>query len=577
MSLIDHQRRNILMRYIHFFRGFLLNLVLLALIPFPAKTQTTELSSNTDQLLEYQQQIHVNFLKQHLSVLAHDSLAGRETGTEGQKIAAKYLARQYEQMGLTAMGDEGSYFQNFELSAVQRDSTVFKLYDGGGLVDHSVESQNATGNFIRAFGGADSLSGNIIFAGFGINDPANGVIHLGDMKLEGKWVLVFQQIPHIVEGDTLIDTAINGNERFRSIIQKGAEGVLIIAPMKENEFEASAQQMAQLSYAEPQQLSLTYLNENSVAELPQGYNTIKPSLAADILGIPGGINSLEEYRQELIRNITEFSPTATGYSLSHTPHTSRYTVDTENVVAMMEGSDPQLKDEVVVLTSHYDHVGIGQPDSTGDTIYNGADDDGSGTVALLNIAKAINEAKADGYAPKRSILFLHVSAEEIGLLGSRYYSDHPVIPMDKTVANINIDMIGRIDPEHEKEGISRYAYIIGSELISSELDSLLKTANAQSGQIELDKTYNDLNDPNQFYRRSDHWNFGRLRVPFIFFFSGVHEDYHRPSDEIHKIRFDKMADIIQTIYATTVVVANEETPPEVDNEAFIDITKTTPK
>lgn len=548
-------------------------LVLFLGISFGCNAQTAVEENRTEQLLNYQQQIQVDFLRQHLSVLAHDSLQGRETGTAGQKIAGRYLARQYEAMGLQPMGDNNSYFQNFELSAVQRDSTVFKLYEGNQLVDRSVESSDTTGNFIRAFGGADSLSGDIIFGGFGVNDPDHGVMHLGDANLEGKWVLIFQDIPYVVDGDTLIDTAYNGSERFRTILKSGAEGVLIIAPMQENEFEASARQMARLSYSEPQRLNLTYLNESTATELPQGYNTIKPSLAAQMLGLSGGPESLEQYRQELIQNITEFRPESTDYSLTHLPYTSRKTIGSENVVAMLEGSDPQLKDEVVVLTAHYDHVGIGQPDSTGDAIYNGADDDGSGTVALLNMAKAYTQAKEDGYTPRRSILFLHVSGEEIGLMGSRYYSDHPVIPMDKTVANINIDMIGRIDSVHKQQDISEYSYIIGSELISSELDSLLKVANDRSGQIELDKGYNDLKDPNQFYRRSDHWNFGRFRVPFIFFFTGVHEDYHRPSDEIHKIRFSKMAEIIRTIYATSVVVANEEKPPAVDNEAFIDITK----
>ncbi len=232
-----------------------------------------------------------------------------------------------------------------------------------------------------------------------------------------------------------------------------------------------------------------------------------------------------------------------------------------------------MKEEVVVLTSHYDHVGIGEPDSTGDRIYNGADDDGSGTIGLLNIAKAFAVAERKGIKPERSILFLNVSAEEKGLLGSRYYSDHPVFPMEKTVANLNTDMIGRIDSTHKSEGIEKYAYIIGAELISSDLDSLIKVANKQSGEITLDKRYNDLNDPQQFYRRSDHWHFGRKKVPFAFFFTGIHEDYHRPSDEVHKIRFEKMTSILRTMYATTVIIANTDTPPAVDNQQFIEITK----
>ncbi|MDX1618322.1 MAG: M28 family peptidase [Balneolaceae bacterium] len=546
----------------------------------PASAQTSTPGSLTSALLSYQDVISVDYLKKHLSAFAADSMEGRDTGTPGQKKAARYLVAEYEKLGLQGVGDNQSYYQKFELSADKRDSTVFEVYRINGqkrLVDRSVESRNSSGHFIRSFGGSDTLSGEIVFAGFGVNDSDRGVTHLEGRDLNGKWVMVFQEIPAIAGGDTLIDPSIDARERFRTILgQKQAAGMLVVPLMTEEEFEATAGRY-QLVYDEPGNMSLKYLKEDSDGAFSGGYNTIKPSLAAEILGVDGGIEGLARLKTSILNDITGFTPRTTGYFLTHTPHITEVTVETENIAALLEGADDSLKEEVVVLTSHYDHVGIGQPDSTGDRIYNGADDDGSGTVALLNIAKALAQARADGYAPRRSILFLHVTAEEVGLLGSRYYSDHPIIPMEKTVANINIDMIGRIDAKHEKEGITDYAYIIGSEIISSELDSLLKVANANSGQIELDKSYNDLEDPNQFYRRSDHWNFGRFGVPFIFFFTGVHEDYHRPSDEVDKIRFEKMSEIIRTIYATTVTVANETDRPTVDNQEFIEITKSNPR
>src|SRR5699024_2304473 len=182
-------------------------------------------------------------------------------------------------------------------------------------------------------------------------------------------------------------------------------------------------------------------------------------------------------RATIAQNMADFKAQKTGYGLSQITYKSDLEVETENVMAFLEGADPKLKDEVVIMSSHYDHLGIGRPDSTGDRIYNGADDDGSGVIGMLNTAKAFVEAAKNGVRPKRSILFLNVTAEEKGLLGSRYYSDHPVFPIDKTVANLNIDMIGRVDAEHEKKGVEDYSYIIGSELISSGLDSLLKVAN----------------------------------------------------------------------------------------------------
>lgn len=534
-------------------------------------------STDTEALISFQDKITVPYLRTHLSALAADSMEGRETGTRGQIMAAEYLADQYRSMGLKPVGDNNTYYQNFNLSATKRDSTVFKTYsikDGRQeLIERSVESLNKTASYIRSYGGSDTLSGEIVFSGFGVTDPSKDIDHLEGMDLKGKWVMVFEQIPHVVGGDTLINPSIDGRQRLASVVARnGAEGLLLIPDMTQAEYEDLAKRTRSM-YANPSSMGLDYLQNGSGSGFSKGYTVVNPRLASLILNLGEDTEKLESLRENIIDNITEFSPRETDYMLSQVPYSSKPKIETENVLALLEGADPNLKDEVVVLTSHYDHVGIGRPDSTGDRIYNGADDDGSGTVAILNIAKALTEAKENGYAPKRSILFLNVTGEEKGLLGSRYYSDHPVIPIEKTVANINTDMIGRIDARHEKMGQENYSYIIGGKIISSQLDSLLEAANKRSGNIELSGRYNDLKDPNRFYRRSDHWNFGRLGVPFIFFFTGVHEDYHRPSDEVHKIRFEKMAKIARTMYATTVLVANAEKAPEVDNQEFIEITR----
>lgn len=539
--------------------------------------QPTPPVTETDALLKYQDEITVDFLRSHLTAFAADSMKGREAGTPSEDKAARYLAEQYRKMGLKPVGDNGTYFQHFKLNATRSDSIVFKLFNTSGdsrkLADRSVASKTSSANFMRRFGGSDTLRGPVVFAGFGVNDAANNVTHLQGADLKGKWVLVFQEMPSVVDGDTLIDPAIDARARFQAIVDKGAKGLLLIPAATSKEFKSVADQM-QSDFGEVGRMRLAYRDKgagSSDASSP-GYNIVNPAMAARMLGLESE-NALEAYRQKLINNITGFQPRTLPYELAHIPYSTEVTLDSQNVLAFYEGADPQLKDEVVVMTSHYDHVGIGRPDSTGDRIYNGADDDGSGTMGLLNIAHAFVTAGKNGVKPKRSILFLNVSAEEKGLLGSRYYSDHPVFPMDKTVANINTDMIGRIDARHKKKGVEDYAYIIGAEIISSELDSLLVEANKRSGQIKLSKRYNDLQDPNQFYRRSDHWHFGRKRVPFVFFFTGVHEDYHRPSDEVHKIRFDKMAKIVRTMYATAVLVANADEAPKVDNQQFIEITK----
>lgn len=542
-----------------------------------SQNQPSEPITDTEQLLAFQQEISADYLKPRLTAFAHDSMKGRETGTPSEKVAAEYLADEYKQLGLKPVGDNGSYFQDFELSASKSDSIIFEVYkkddSARERIDRSVASSNQTAHFARLFGGADTLRGPIIFAGFGVNDQERGVAHLDSVDLKDKWVMVFQKLPKVVDGDTLINPKIDARARFQMIMDRGAAGILTIPAQEAQEFEVVAQKM-QGSFGEIGRMSLAYRDKSgsSSSGRSRGYNLIKPELAAKLLEL-NSVEELTDHRQNLISNITDFQAKELGYELTQIPYSSKEVINSRNVLAFFEGADPKLKDEVVVLTSHYDHVGVGEPDSTGDRIYNGADDDGSGTIGLLNIAKAFAEAEKNGIKPRRSILFLNVSAEEKGLLGSRYYSDHPVFPMEKTVANLNTDMIGRIDSTNQSEGIEKYAYIIGAELISSDLDSLIKVANKESGQIKLNDRYNDLNDPQQFYRRSDHWHFGRKQVPFAFFFSGVHEDYHRPSDEVHKIRFEKMASILRTMYATTVMIANADNPPAVDNQQFIEITK----
>lgn len=230
--------------------------------------------------------------------------------------------------------------------------------------------------------------------------------------------------------------------------------------------------------------------------------------------------------------------------------------DTENVLAFIEGST--YPDEVLVITSHYDHVGI---DDQGN-IYNGADDGGSGPMALLEIAEAFTEAKKDGYGPKRSILFLLLTGEEKGLVGAKYYTENPVFPLENTVANLNADMIGRIGEGMEDAG--DYIYLIGSDKLSTELHEISEAANEKYIGMNLDYTFNDENDPNRFYFRSDHYHFAKNDIPIIFYFNGVHADYHKPTDTAEKIEYDLLAKRAQLIFVTAWEIANRAERPFVD-------------
>lgn len=230
-------------------------------------------------------------------------------------------------------------------------------------------------------------------------------------------------------------------------------------------------------------------------------------------------------------------------------------VDSKNVLAFIEGSEKP--NELLVISAHLDHEGVKKG-----KVYNGADDDGSGTVAMLEIAEAFQLAIAAGQHPKRSILFLHVSGEEKGLLGSKYYTDYPVYPLEDTVANLNIDMIGRIDPK--RDGDRNYIYLIGSDKLSQDLHDISEAANNKHTKLILDYTFNADNDPNRFYYRSDHYNFAKNNIPIIFYFNGTHEDYHRPTDTPEKIEYDLLEQRAQLIFHTAWDIVNREQRVVVD-------------
>ena len=224
--------------------------------------------------------------------------------------------------------------------------------------------------------------------------------------------------------------------------------------------------------------------------------------------------------------------------------------DSENVLAFIKGTEKP--DEIVVISAHLDHIGINKDGE----INNGADDDGSGTVAVLEIAQAFQAAVKAGKGPKRSILFLNVTGEEKGLLGSKYYTEHPVFPLANTVCDLNIDMIGRVDDRHKDN--PNYVYLIGSDKLSTELHTLSEEVNAKYTNITLDYKYNDEKDPNRFYYRSDHYNFAKHNVPIIFYFNGTHADYHRSTDTPDKINYEMLENRTRLVFYTAWEVANRD-------------------
>jgi Zn-dependent M28 family amino/carboxypeptidase len=290
---------------------------------------------------------------------------------------------------------------------------------------------------------------------------------------------------------------------------------------------------------------------NAEKTTPSPAFVISKNMAADMIGI-----SEKNLLKYLEGKKIKFPKDKTNISVKS--ERGQDLIETANIMGFIEGTDK--KDEVVVLTAHYDHVGI---DDKGQ-IYNGADDDGSGTCAILELAQAYSIAKANGHGPRRSILFMTVTGEEKGLLGSKYYTDvAPVIPLDKTIVDLNIDMIGRVDKKHESN--PNYVYVIGSDKLSSELHRISEDANKNSINFELDYEFNSPTDPNKFYYRSDHYNFAKNKIPVIFYFTGVHEDYHKPGDDVEKILFEKYSSIVKLVFNTSWELANRDNKIVVDS------------
>ena len=307
----------------------------------------------------------------------------------------------------------------------------------------------------------------------------------------------------------------------------------------------------------------TYKNSITPAELSKHlYIVADDNMEGRNTGEPGQKRAGEYLINEYKKNGISFPPGATNFyqkvpsefmKRGFAPKLN----DSENIWAFIKGSEkPQ---EIIVISAHYDHVGMKNGE-----VFNGADDDGSGTVALLEIAQAFKKAKNEGNGPKRSILFLHVTGEEHGLHGSRFYSENPLFPIENTVVDINIDMIGRRDTLHPKT--NNYVYVIGSDRLSSELHTINEEVNAKYTQLELDYKYNDRKDPERIYFRSDHYNFAKKGIPAIFFYNGIHADYHQSTDTPDKIEYDALAKRAQLAFVLAWELANRPDRIKVDRD-----------
>lgn len=495
-------------------------------------------SAQEDLSIKYSETITVNDLKGYLEVIASDAMGGRETGESGQKMAAAYIEHFFYTNGLepivhTAEGP--SFYQKFELVSLKPGETWIKVQDQTYMnFEDIIYSGKKTYK--------NPYSAGLVFIGEGTEKDHKNI------DVSGKNVLIYCSCDRV---DRL--------QKVDLARENGAKQVFVIQESAEEAFKRSLSMYKR------------YLSHGRLAfppsenESDDGYFMIPMSIGLEILGTSEKklADAIQNAEKGNYKNLLKFKPQEIEFFASQQMERIR----TENVLGFIEGSD--LKDEYIILTAHYDHVGINDGE-----VYNGADDDGSGTVAVLEMAQAFSIAKENGHGPRRSILFMTVTGEEKGLLGSSYYVNNPVLPLEKTITNLNIDMIGRIDEAHEEN--SDYIYLIGSDKLSKELHNVSEQMNSKYTKLDLDYKYNDDDDPNRFYYRSDHYNFAKNNIPIIFYFNGTHPDYHKATDTIEKIEFELMEKRTKLVFHTAWEVANRDESISVDilpNDLEIDKTK----
>ncbi len=470
-------------------------------------------------------------LKEHLYIYASDEFEGRETGEPGQKMAIEYIKKQYVALDIPAAKGGGDYFQPIALE-------VKKIPTGNISIDgKNIENGEGFMTFTSFEGSVDSY----VYVGFGIEEGAYS--DYSGLDVTGKVVLMKSGEPLDANGNFVL----SGNKEA-SKWSNISEAMTKRAALAKEKGAAAVLFYDQANF-DRYQRRFKYMKANNSGSM--GIKALsKESIPTFILNT--------ELANEILANISEdLNPRTIQSSMSFDIKSANKEVQSENVVALLKGSE--LPEEYIVISSHLDHVGV---TSEGE-INNGADDDGSGTVALLEIAEAFKQAALAGKGPKRSIVFLHVTGEEKGLLGSQYYTDvDPIVPLANTVANLNIDMVGRIDPK--REGDRNYVYLIGSDKLSTELHELSEEVNKKYTGVALDYTYNDENDPNRFYYRSDHYNFAKNNIPIIFYFNGTHDDYHRPSDTPDKINYDLLENRSRLVFHTAWELANRDQRITVD-------------
>lgn len=477
-------------------------------------------------------------LKTLLYQYASDEFEGRETGEPGHDLATNYLKEQYMKMNVAPPKGYENYYQEVPLERRKlAESNVSINGKEAEIYDDYIPPRNVN---------ISNLNLNeITYVGYGIDD--DNYSDYNNLDVKDKVVIIKAGEPmsadsiYITTGTKEKSQWTSGRRARRLKLEtaekKGAKAAFIMDELAHNYYAKAYKKIDPETY------------EGRISELSRDtefyYFMVGKQLATQIV---------PDIETNDAARIVE-----TNINISVKKNVERF--NSNNVVSFIEGEEKP--DEVVVISAHLDHLGVEDGE-----VANGADDDGSGIVAMLEIAQAFKQAIADGYKPKRSLLFLHLTAEEKGLQGSKYYTDvSPVFPLENTVANLNIDMIGRVDKYHEDD--RNYVYVIGANMLSSELYAINEAANNKYTKINLDYRYSNETDPNRYYFRSDHYNFAKHDIPVAFYFNGPHEDYHKASDTPDKIQYDLLEKRARLVFYTAWELVNRDDRIIVDKPNII--------
>ena len=531
-----------------FMRKFLLALTLASMLAASAPAQMPKPVMMSEGM-KNAEAITAAEMKDYLYFVASDEMAGRNTPSKELDLTAKFIALNLSRWGLKPGGDNGTYFQTIRLKRNKADlsqSSITigdKTFKGG---DDFLLQQTSNG----------PVSGALVFAGNGWMIKSKNLDTYTGLDVKDKIVVVAGTgglPPGVTVRDLSGTQGVDWADPYTYAKSKGAKGLIVILANAAGAWDTMRQRMSG---------NAPYSVDKDAGE------AAVPVVIASQAMIDALLNG-----EKL--NATQLAE-ATGATFSFTnaktvtvnaKDASEYAT-TQNVIAILEGSDAKLKNEYVAIGAHYDHVGVGRP-VNGDTIYNGADDDGSGTVAVMTLAHAFSLSNP---RPKRSIMFAWHAGEEKGLWGSAYLVEHPPVPLANILTQLNIDMIGRTkavgDTKEANANLTGAGeiYIIGSSLMSTQLGALSETVNNGYQKLKFNYKYDAPDDTERLFYRSDHYNYAKKGIPIIFYFDGVHEDYHQPGDSPDKIDYNKMEQVARTVFLTGWELANMPNRPLVDKK-----------